>query len=122
MEKKILIVGITILLLIVGTIGCFDTETEAGDWTWELTVDVENEFTISQSAMDCIGSNNPEFVFASILTKVGVVFQKNQDDMWKSWSYARHLEGFPQTLTSMIPDKVLTVTVSENCVLTIERC
>ena len=102
----------------------FDNEVgeEYDDWSWSFQSGYQDEILITQEMVNCLGgSRNPEDIFASILTKIEVIFQR-QDGTLKSWSYQAHLLGYPQTLLTIEGDSTCRVSVTQDCVLTIDKC
>ncbi len=118
MKKNSLIIG-AILVTALFLSGCVSVALP--DWSWELLQGEQLEIVIPQDAVDCCVSNSPEDVFASIFDDIAIIFQ-TQAGTIKSWSYARHLLGLPQTLTSILGDVTLAVNVNNDCTLIIERC
>lgn len=115
MKKKI-IIGIVIIVAIIG-LTVYAYAYLQSDWSWSLTAGEQTQIQISQKAFDCVGSNKPEVVFASISDKIEVVMQQ-QGSVWMSWVP----DGPHNTLNYIQPDVTLYVSVYEDCDFVIERC
>lgn len=91
-----------------------DIGTEISEWSWSFVAGFQTDITLPLGAMICVGGSSPEIVFASISDKISSVMQQ-QDNTWKSWVPGRAYN----TLTNILPDVTLYVSVYEDCVLTI---
>ena len=92
-----------------------DIGTEESEWSWLFVTGFQTDIILSQSALACAGSSRVDLVFNSISDKIEVVMQE-QNGQWTSWVPGRT----HNTLTYILPDVTLYVSVYENCTLTIQ--
>lgn len=89
-------------------------------WTWTLPADEWTEVTFTYEMIICVGSDETEELFASIINVAGGlwVFQQGSDGEWRSWYSEREINE----LEHIEPNIPCNVHPECSCTLAIVKC